>query len=278
MNNPFRDQLSGGDIYRGQTMPVYLETLPGSLERICALVAVQGEDGRFKVARTLNKRIIKNLFGNKSEGINKAINWLVTDLTHQLKQGIHISECTFSITGFYCPEPELSAAASLESLLDKTINLSTTVGGMHVDDEERQQRFSTQLKSTLSKYNKEHRHYIDQNYIVGKRTLKFGLVTPHLVGQYHVIYANKASLNSAIVKMVALEDLKLEGMLGNDLSSTFYAAKTNHGDTRTQDRLLSDLKYELDRREIPLEIFGDYKEMAARFDSLIKTRWVNASY
>lgn len=269
MSNPFREQIRGSDIYRGQTMPVYLETIPGSLERICALVAAQGEDGRFKVARTLNKRTIKNLFGNKSEGINKAINWLVTDITNQLKHGAHISECTFAISGFHCPQPESSAATSLESLMEKTINLSTTLGGLNTDDEERQQRFSTQLKVRLTEYNKNHREYVDQSYTVGKRSIKFGLVTPHLIGQYHGIYAKKASLNSAIVKMVALEDLKLEGMIGSDLSSTFYAAKTNHGDGRIQNQLLSDLKYELDRREIPLEIFADYKEMADRFNEIL---------
>jgi hypothetical protein len=261
--------VSHAEVYYGNILPIYLETVPGSIERICAAIAVQGEDQQFKVVRTLKPLTVTQLFGSKSEGINKAINWLVTSLSEQLKEGIHLAECELPLSGFYCSQPEPSAAQSINGLIDKTISLSTAVGGLYVDDAEKQKRFSTQLTTALKKYNKDHKQYINQRFTVGHRKVKFGLVTPNLIGQYHGIYANSASFNSAIVKMVALEDLKLDGLTGDNLQLSFYAARTEKGNIGIQKRLLSDLKYELDRREIPLLMFDNHNEMAEHFHSIL---------
>lgn len=264
MSNPIREMFSNTEIYSGQWMPIYLETIPGSEERICAVIAVKGDDGDSKVIRTLHRKTISHLFGSQSKGINKAIDWIVQDIASKLQAPeMGLNDCLLPITGFVNGEIRESASQSLAGIAEKAAGLSTAVGGLHVDDEEKQKYFSTRLKESLVGINKKYSLFIDQTYKVHNRNVKFGIVTSGLIGQYHGIYSNTASFNSALAKMVALEDLKLEGILDQCATTReFFVARTEHGDKKTQDRLISDLNYELGKREIPMSTYSGPEELA----------------
>jgi len=248
-------------------MPVYLQTVPGSDERICVVVAAVALSGESKVVRTLQRRAVTTLFGNESKGINHAIDWINQSLKKHITSGGNLDEWQIPVSGFVAGAVKPSGAASLDGLMEKAVNLSTAIGTSEPEEERQQRQFSTLLKEELYRYNPDYKRFIDQEYVVNKRKVKYGVVTERFIANYHGLNANTASYNAALAKMVRLEDLKLEGLVGCSMSREFLIVRSVDTDKKVQDRLISDLRYELEKREITALVYQDASELALSLNS-----------
>ncbi len=257
-----RALLQEQSLIRGSWMPVYLQTVPGSDERICVAVAAVGLSGESKVVRTLQGRAITTLFGPESNGINHAIDWITQSLQQHISSGGGLEEWQLPVSGFVTGSVKPSGAASLDGLLEKAVNLSTALGSAEPEEERQQRYFATRFKEQLYRYNPEYKRFIDQRYKLNRRTVKFGVVTDHFIANYHGINTNTASYNAALAKMVLLEDLKLEGLVGSTISREFLIACSDGADKKAQSKLISDLEYELHKRDITTLVYDNATELA----------------
>ena len=171
MKNHLRQMLESEDVYEGKWMAVYLETVPGSLERLCAIIVVQGDDGDVRVLRTLPHYIVVKIFGPRSKGIDLVITSMVESLTGHLENN-SLDTWVPGSTGFKLGDVRTSGAVSIEGLVEKAILLTTSLPTMYSDETERQKYFSTELKNNLLLINQNLKRFIDQPYELNNKKVK----------------------------------------------------------------------------------------------------------
>lgn len=118
------------EMVSGCWMPVFLETVAGSQERICIAVAAIEEDGGCRVERTLPPAKVAALLGLEAEGINRLIDWVVVDLADHLSTHRHFEGWQAPFSGFVPGQYVTSSAPDLNGLLAKARSLSTALSDL----------------------------------------------------------------------------------------------------------------------------------------------------
>jgi hypothetical protein len=267
-NNSLRELIGNKDIYNGKWVAIYLETVPNSLERLGAIIAVQGDDGKTEVIRILSQAVISSLLGKNSKGIELVLEAIILDIETHLKSD-SLDTLLLGFSGFHIGEVHRSGAASMQGIISKAIGLTTSLPTDMDAETQNQQYFSTRLKDKLFKINPEFRQYIDQPYYLNNQKVKYGIVTPDLIGHYHGMGYTRTSYNSAIRKMVELESLVLDGLIDTKIKRNFFFAYESG--TKSQiDSRMEEIRQELLRRNIPCSTFPGVNELAEHLNQLLK--------
>jgi hypothetical protein len=272
-NNSLRELLGEKNTYTGKWTAVYLETVPNSLERLAAIVAVQGDDGQVEVIRVLSQSVISKLLGKNSKGIEIVLDTVILDIEKHLNHN-SLETLQLGFSGFHLGGVRRSGAASMQGIISKAIGLTTSLPTDLDEETQHQQYFSTRLKEKLFTINPDFKQYIDQPYRLNNKTVKYGIVTPSLIGHYHGMGHTKASYNSAIAKMVELEDLALDGLLGTEFERDFFFSY-GAGTKLKIDSRMEEIRQELFRRGLPCSTFAGVTELAEHLNSRISPLLIN---
>lgn len=107
--------------HRTQWMPVYIEPIPFSGERLCAAIAFRTEDGQTKTISTMPDHAINCLFGTEATGMRRLVHELIVKLEAYVKNGGELAAWTPPFDGVYPSAVRTVRETSLNAAVETII-------------------------------------------------------------------------------------------------------------------------------------------------------------
>ncbi|MFI8417681.1 hypothetical protein ACQKDS_14585 [Serratia sp. NPDC078593] len=159
----------------GSWMPVYLEPMLGSGERLVIIVAAVTSTGEALVKPAIRKEVIEAMYGFKSSGFTNMVELISTSLSHHLNQNKSFTGWQPPVTGISVGEPRQAASSSATGILRQAVSLSSSLSSL-LDDEmlsskkrtgttKEKDRWSTQLIDAVIKEDIHREVFFNRQYV-----------------------------------------------------------------------------------------------------------------
>jgi len=106
---------------RAQWMPVFIEPIPFSGERICAVVVVRADDGETKVVETMPLHAVQCLFGNEAMAMATMSRQAAESLYEHSKAGHDLEAWISPMDGIYSGPVRTVQETNLKAAVDTVI-------------------------------------------------------------------------------------------------------------------------------------------------------------
>jgi len=144
--------------YSGQWLPVFLEPIVGSGERITFAIAARGDDGETLVKRMVSLHLLRSFFGKKAKYLAEMLDVIELSIAELLQQGVPSAQPQLPLPGFIIGPARRARGRNLEDLVTygrmSCVSLSAASAelqvGIDVDDDERQtSRWAEKIKAMV---------------------------------------------------------------------------------------------------------------------------------
>ncbi len=119
-----RDRLSVKAVW----WPVYFEPMPGSGERLTALVAAVDSSGRHQVRVTLRDSVLRALYGGKAEGVIQIVRIAADSLSRHLESSSDARQWLSPLTGFFVGEQDHARSDGLDGVIRQATRMCASFG------------------------------------------------------------------------------------------------------------------------------------------------------
>lgn|GEM_PF-1859680 len=263
--------------YTGEWMPVFIEPIPLSGERITACIAAVGADGKNALHATLDHRKLKHLYGSASANIQGIINLILESLQHHLNAQQPLSAWQPPLDGAYPGRIRQARSASLEGIINQGIRtVASLAEPIDLEAESTpdlvQEKFSTAVRDALLEINSQYRDCINRRIMLNDtRERYYGFTGKNYIANYAAIANAPISLQAACMKIMDLEDLALDEFSSIETLEMIIAPPINflsNPDTRaevkkSQRQLMEQAKEAAKKRQIHYAILETPQAVAA---------------
>lgn len=105
--------------------PLYMETVPGSGERVTVAVLVRAASGQSQVRQIIDPSTVNALFGAAGKGVQGMLAAVVVGLQHQLDAGVPAQDVVPAFGGFAFGHGRDGVARDLSEVFDVAVALSS---------------------------------------------------------------------------------------------------------------------------------------------------------
>lgn len=106
---------------RAHWMPVYIEPIPFSGERLCAAVAFIADNGQTKVINTLPAHAVQCLFGQDADGVSRMAGQITESLKTHADASNSLDAWRAPLSGVYCGTVKTVCETSLDAAIETVI-------------------------------------------------------------------------------------------------------------------------------------------------------------
>jgi len=268
--------------YSGSWMAVQIEPLPGSGERLTCCVAAIGKDERFLVRPVISTRVARCMYGE--EGVRLAE--LVELISESLQR--HLDEC-HTLHGWRSsflhvrPTPVVKTKdRDLDGILKQAILQTASLGSLkrEEDEESRQTRFQTAVRKSLVALNKDYKRYVNKSIGLTRaaRPKRYGFVLGSYFANYTAISASSQSYDTAMARLIDLQDLRLDHFTEADRIELILAPpvgffenpSTDNSRRMKQRELIEEAMMEASKRDISALVFETPDQVAMHIHQAVQ--------
>ncbi|WP_257510526.1 hypothetical protein [Limnobacter parvus] len=108
--------------------PVFMETIPGSGEKISVATVVRAASGQSQIRQSISPSLISALFGTSAKGMSSMLAASLIEIQQQLNAGRRVEELEFPFGGFFLGACKECIGKDLNEIFDVSVRLSTAFG------------------------------------------------------------------------------------------------------------------------------------------------------
>lgn len=212
--------------YKGTWVPVYLEPMVGSGERITVAVAALAHNGEHRVIQAIRNELIDCLYGSKSDDFQDMVGWVIESLNAYIKSHRSLEDWVPPFDGVVLGNQKTGIDYDMNGLLKQAIRFSASLNTLALEteqDENREDRktYSDQwpkrileevlvINKSLARYFRKKIKISESEaltafgFLNGKCAANFGLMVPERLS---------TSLNTIKARLLDLETLKKSHLL-----------------------------------------------------------------
>ncbi len=275
MNTALGNFIKQSPTYKGEWMPVFLEPIPLSGERVTICIAAIGHDNIYKIVQTISTVQMKCLYGSSWQNINGIITWTLDSIRLHLHNTGSLENWNPGTTGIYTGKINPSRSSNIEGIINQGIRMVASLASIiDSDDAEEpvvvQETFYNAVRNALLDINSNYKDCINKKIMLNDtRERYYGFASKNYIANYSAI-AFGASLNTALVRIMDLEDLVLDNFYNHENLDMIVAppigfidnALINDQVRQTQADLMQQAKSEASKRNIRCEIIDTPQKVA----------------
>jgi len=256
-------------------MPIFLEPIPLSGERVTICIAATGHDNTYKIVQTISTVQMKCLYGPSWQNINGIITWTLDSIRLHLHNTGSLTNWNPGTDGVYTGKINLSRSCNIEGIINQGIrmvaSLATIIDSDDVEEPVVQEKFYSAVRNALLDINSNYKDCINKKIMLNDtRERYYGFASKNYIANYSAIANFGASLNTALVRIMDLEDLVLDNFYNYEVLDMIVAPPIGFIDNtlindqvrRTQADLMQQAKSEASKRNIHCEIIETPQKVA----------------
>lgn len=261
--------------YEGEWMPVFLEPIPLSGERVTICIVATGHDNTYKIIQTISTKQIKYLYGSSWQNINGIIAWTLNSIDLHLRKTCRLLSWSPRTGGVYAGKITSARSCNIEGIINQGIRMAASLAVIIDNDDIEepivQEHFYSAVRNALLDINSNYKDCINKKIMLNDtRERYYGFASKNYIANYSAIASAGASLNTALVRIMDLEDLVLDDFYNNEDLEMIVAppigfidnALINDQVRRTQADLMQQAKSEASKRNLRCEIIETPEKVA----------------
>lgn len=253
---------------KGEWMPIYLEPIIMSGERLTIAIAAICETGQTQVFRTLDNQLIKLMYKERASEIMGIINFSLTSLEHFVSKNKNLSYWKSPLSGVIAGKTVPAEGVEFKYIINQGIQRSSSLSklytGVEIEAEEDQvqERISTMVSNSLISINPVYKRYTNKTVDLGDEIeRRYNFVNPDYVSNITVV-DRSSSYNAAVVKIVHLHDLKHDRLSSHN---DFEMILTQNATKKIDVSVANKIKAESGRYNINCIILNESPEKIADY-------------
>lgn len=275
-NSDLGNLITQSPRYSGEWMPVFIEPILLSGERITIAIAAVGSDAEYTLHVTLTLQKLKCLYGASAKQINGLIELTLQSLKQHLDQGRLLTEWSPPLDGFYPGNTRKARSTGLTGIVNQAIRMVSSIDepleneSSCLDDSD-QTKYMDAVRKALLQLNPAYKDKIQRHISLNdSRQRHYGFVGKNYIANYAAVANSPISFHAAMVKIMELEDLLLDNFYNADelemivsppvtLTNPQVIGKNNQ---RIQHQFMEDAQTEAKKRKISCQIIKTPGEVA----------------
>ena len=205
---------------RGEWVPIYMEPVMGSGEKITIAIAADSNNGA-KVVRALHEDVISCLYGHKNEHFLSQVEWIVDSFESHLRAGGRLSNWQPPLSGFVPGNSREAASSTIDGIIKQGMQMTASLNRLaltaeHEEDDEPKtvsDEFAKKIKEGVISEYPHLEHFFNKKVkkVYGKDlTTTYNLITQSYAANFKSIQPTsiQQGMNAAKVKIYDLHALK----------------------------------------------------------------------
>lgn len=135
--------MSQTPAYKAIWAPIYFEPIIGSGEKLTIAVVAVGRDGEFKIRPSIKRRVVKAMYGNKSDQFNALIELVIYSLTSHLcnDNAKTLEEWNVPMHGVALGKIRNTSSSDIDGVIKQAVMLTSSLASLdfYSNDEENDQ-------------------------------------------------------------------------------------------------------------------------------------------
>lgn len=207
-------------LIKGEWMPLYFEPILMSGERITIAVAAISENNDTIVFNTLQLPIIKAMYKERAEEIIGLIDFITDSLRQFVIENKTLRNWIPPLTGVIKGKITPAEGIEFKHIVNQGIRASSSLSVLYtglenVKEEKIHERVTTAVKDNLISINKEYRKYLNKPIDLNDtRKRHYSFLNPNFTSNIVIATNGSYSINSGLVKVMDIIDLRSEPMWG----------------------------------------------------------------
>lgn len=145
MNLEFPDVPS----LRAKWVPVYLEPIEGSGERIVVGIALHHEDGKIICRQCINDSLLRALYKKQKNNFKELANIGMYSIAEHLKRGGGFHNWIPPISGIHIGEPRVGAGRNFDEIFYQAFSLTSSLATVLLTEEQKVSEKNVRLQSAI---------------------------------------------------------------------------------------------------------------------------------
>ncbi len=275
MNTALGNFIKQSPTYTGEWMPIFFEPIPLSGERVTICIAATGHDNNHKVAQTISATQMKCLYGSSWQNINGIITWILDSIRLHLLNTGSLTNWNPGTVGVYTGKITSSRSSNIEGIVNQGIrmvaSLATIIDSDDAEEPVVQEKFYSAVRNALLDINSNYKDCVNKKIMLNDtRERYYGFASKNYIANYSAIASYGSSLNTALVRIMDLEDLALDNFYNCEALNMIVSppigfidnALINDHVKRAQADLMQQAKSEALKRKICCEIIETPQKVA----------------
>lgn len=126
--------LPASPSYSGQWVPIYLEPMMGSGERLTIVVAAIGDSGEVEVRQAIRPHVLESMFGPQSAGLSRLVAVVISSLkNHAITTG-GFSGWTPPMSGIALGSLRITRSSNIAGLLRHAVAMTASLAALDLND------------------------------------------------------------------------------------------------------------------------------------------------
>lgn len=259
-----------GPLCAAQWMPVFIEPIAYSGERITALIAFHTIDGKHTVINTLPSKILDKMLGSMAKHLQNLTNEIARDLTTHLSTGYRMDTWRPPFQHIYTGRVISAKDTNLEAIINQARMNFSFLSAMHFEEASQEIDDHTDTKqwqATLQTSITQKRPALEKNfsraiqYRAGAKKATIGYVGNHLALNFAALDPRSTAFSSQ-QSTITRKILELSALRGIQLAD-FHKLEVCIIQPNKNQLKTKELK-RLEEAENELEFMGDQSEIRVK--------------
>ncbi|AGN84916.1 hypothetical protein [Enterobacter sp. R4-368] len=205
--------------FSGRWVPVYLEPMMASGERLTVAVAALGDDGSAMVKMALHQEKIQAMYGDKASSFTNIIETIVSSFQYHLHTKQTFDGWVYPFNGISIGEARNAMSTGIVGILRQAVSMTASLSALEFDDtgtserDEKNDRWPTQVREEVLNFHPELTDYFRRSFHTSNRSkaCRIFFLSPHIaVNTGRLVPGSNISYNFDVNKSRILDLLTVK--------------------------------------------------------------------
>ncbi|MDD2658465.1 MAG: hypothetical protein PHY54_02145 [Methylococcales bacterium] len=200
---------------KGEWLPIYIEPIHMSGERFTIAIAAIANTGDKRVFKTIDPKLIKFMYQDRSDEILGIIDFALTSLDQFIAHENSLQHWQSPLSGIIKGKVTQAEGVEFQHIINQGIQRCSSLSGLYTtgqeeenDEQVQEQRVGSAIKACLININSDYKSCINKVIDLGDiRERRYSFIHPKYAANVAVANNNASSLNRALVRVLDMNDL-----------------------------------------------------------------------